>query len=290
MKFGDIPMDDLKMTAYPQDTSADAVILGDFGEVKFNYFQAKGEFQLIYTRFRRIKIFNKNGYKWADHQVSLYDHGYLNENIQSFKGCTYNLVKGKMEKSKISRKDLLREQESEYWNSESFTMPDIQDNCIIEYEYTIVSNYIRNLPEWYFQQTIPVRWSELNIEIPEYFIYKPLITGYERLLLRDIEQGGGHIVLVTRDSDREYGSTGIQNQTISFSTTKQRLVAADMPAFISEPMLTTSQNYILKVNFELESTQYPGQQIQYYTESWDAINKSLLKSESFGVQLNGDYS
>ncbi|MEZ5001093.1 MAG: hypothetical protein R2727_10885 [Bacteroidales bacterium] len=111
MKFGDIPMDDLKMTAYPQDTSADAVILGDFGEVKFNYFQAKGEFQLIYTRFRRIKIFNKNGYKWADHQVSLYDHGYLNENIQSFKGCTYNLVKGKMEKSKISRKDLLREQE-----------------------------------------------------------------------------------------------------------------------------------------------------------------------------------
>ncbi|MEZ5001095.1 MAG: hypothetical protein R2727_10895 [Bacteroidales bacterium] len=59
-----------------------------------------------------------------------------------------------------------------------------------------------------------------------------------------------------------------------------------MPAFISEPMLTTSQNYILKVNFELESTQYPGQQIQYYTESWDAINKSLLKSESFGVQLN----
>ncbi|MEZ5001094.1 MAG: hypothetical protein R2727_10890 [Bacteroidales bacterium] len=81
-------------------------------------------------------------------------------------------------------------------------MPDIQDNCIIEYEYTIVSNYIRNLPEWYFQQTIPVRWSELNIEIPEYFIYKPLITGYERLLLRDIEQGGGHIVLVTRDSDR----------------------------------------------------------------------------------------
>jgi hypothetical protein len=32
IKFGDIPLEDLKMTTYPQDSSAHAVILTDYGE------------------------------------------------------------------------------------------------------------------------------------------------------------------------------------------------------------------------------------------------------------------
>jgi hypothetical protein len=32
LKFGDIPMEDMKMTVYPKDSAAEAVILADYGE------------------------------------------------------------------------------------------------------------------------------------------------------------------------------------------------------------------------------------------------------------------
>ena len=37
MKFGKINMDELKMTEYDKDTSASAVILGDFGNIDIEY-------------------------------------------------------------------------------------------------------------------------------------------------------------------------------------------------------------------------------------------------------------
>lgn len=156
MKYGDVTVQDLQMTAYPYDKGASAVFLGDFGEIRFEYDQIESDFQVVYTRHTRIKIFNKNGYEYADHKVRLYEYGSLEEKVGTFKATTYNLVDGKIVKTKLSKKDLLSEKESQYWKSESFTMPDVQDNCIIEYEYSIRSNYFRNLPVWYFQQKVPV--------------------------------------------------------------------------------------------------------------------------------------
>src|SRR6266581_164012 len=67
-KFGDIPLEDMKMTVYPLDSSASAVVLVDFGESIINYNQSKG-FQITFERLRRVKILTKEGLKWADFSI-----------------------------------------------------------------------------------------------------------------------------------------------------------------------------------------------------------------------------
>jgi len=104
MKFGQIDQDNLAMTIYDKDTSASAVVLGDYGDVTFHYVQAEGSWYINFTRHRRIKIFKKSGYEWANHQILLYNEGNLSENVSALKGFTYNLVDGKIEQEKLTKK------------------------------------------------------------------------------------------------------------------------------------------------------------------------------------------
>ena len=103
-KFGDAPIEYLEMKYYDKDSTAEAVILGDFGRTSFIYDQFNDGFLLTFTRHTLIKIFNSNGYEWANIEISLYNDSGLKEEVGSLKGFTYNLVDGKVEKTKLDRK------------------------------------------------------------------------------------------------------------------------------------------------------------------------------------------
>lgn len=55
IKFGDVPMEHLKMTSYDKDSSAIAVVLADYGQSNFLYNDEKG-FYVKFERTTRIKI------------------------------------------------------------------------------------------------------------------------------------------------------------------------------------------------------------------------------------------
>jgi len=289
MKFGKIDEDNLAMTVYDKDTSASAVVLGDYGDVAFNYVQGEGSWYINFTRHRRIKILKKSGYEWANHQILLYDHGSLSEKVTAIKGFTYNRVDGKTEKEKLTKKSQFREEVSEYYNATKFTMPNVREGSIIEYVYTIKSDYLFQLPTWQFQYTIPVAWSEYNVTIPEYFAYKQLMKGYELLAVNENTTGTETIILT--NTERTYDRQGVQSQysqnNIEFRTEIYRMVAKDMPAFIEEPMITTAENYKASMDFELAIVQMPNSLMRNYTATWESINKSLLEHEDFGGQLSG---
>ncbi|MFM8832839.1 MAG: hypothetical protein ACKOEV_04295, partial [Cytophagales bacterium] len=61
LKFGDVTTDELKMTIYPKDSSAEAVVLGDYGESKLEYNKSQESFQIVFERVRRVKILRKEG-------------------------------------------------------------------------------------------------------------------------------------------------------------------------------------------------------------------------------------
>ena len=48
-------MAELQMTVYPKDSTADAVVLCDYGNVYYKYNNSRG-FMRMYERTRRIKI------------------------------------------------------------------------------------------------------------------------------------------------------------------------------------------------------------------------------------------
>jgi hypothetical protein len=58
-----------------------------------------------------------------------------------------------------------------------FTFPAIKEGSIIEYEYTIHSDFIFNLQPWEFQGAYPRLWSEYNVSIPEFLYYVFLSQG-----------------------------------------------------------------------------------------------------------------
>ncbi len=274
MKYGKIDQTNLEMQQYEKDTSVAAVVIGDFGDVKFSFIS--GGFKIVFDRHIRIKIFKKEGYSWADNQLRLYSSGGRSERLSKISGATYNLENGKVEKSKLTNKAIFKEEESKDIQSVKFTMPDVKEGSIIEYQYTIASDFLFNLPEWQFQRSIPVLWSEYNASVPEFFYYKQIVTGYETLDVSDIGTTSDILVL-----DPE------SNSKINFINNVYRMVGIDIPAFVSEPMLTTADNYLLKIKFELASENYPNTPSVLHTQSWESINKNLVERQDFYGQLSG---
>src|SRR5688572_13924147 len=97
VKFGDIPMHDMKMTTYMPDSSAEAVVLVDYGEAYIQVNMATAV--MTFERHVRIKILKKEGTKWADAIIPLYRSGSAEEKVSQLKASTFNLVNGKMVES-----------------------------------------------------------------------------------------------------------------------------------------------------------------------------------------------
>src|SRR5438128_777695 len=86
IKFGEIPMEDMKMTVYDLDSSASAVILADYGEANLLLNSTKPT--LLFERHIRIKILKKDGLKWANAAIPLFHTNSAEEKVTNLKAST----------------------------------------------------------------------------------------------------------------------------------------------------------------------------------------------------------
>ena len=70
-KFGKIAPADFNLEAARFDSGANALIIADIGSTTFEG-NNKGFFTLVFTRFMRVKILNKNGFDAGNYQIFLY--------------------------------------------------------------------------------------------------------------------------------------------------------------------------------------------------------------------------
>jgi hypothetical protein len=158
--FGKVQIPDVEMKQYELDTSASAVVLCDFGKSYFQYQSEKG-FQVVFERTTRIKIFKKSGYEYANVEVPYYKKSNSEkEVVTELKGYTYNLENGKMVKTKLTGESIFDEDKTENWKLKKFSLPNVKEGSVIEYTYTIKSDFLFTFREWEFQSDIPVIWSE----------------------------------------------------------------------------------------------------------------------------------
>lgn len=285
--FGKISHEELEMKFYHLDSTANAVVLGEYGTSRFTYNQNKG-IQVLFTRHTRIKILNTAGYPWADVEIPVYHDGNSAENVTKLKGFTYNLQNDKIEKSKLKSDGKFVEKRSEHWNVVKFTLPNVKEGSVIEYSYTIVSDFLFNLQDWEFQKTIPVAWSEYEVKVPEYFYYKQLFQGYHPLVINETSTASDNFTIVERERTGGEGlrdapvQSKVSNHQIAFMTTVNRWAAQDVPAMVEESFMTTLSDYIMKIEFELASTRFPGSPVKNYTTTWENIDKELLDDDDFG--------
>jgi hypothetical protein len=264
IKFGEIPMDDMKMTVYDKDSSAAAVILADYGEA---YLQTNATNATInFERHVRIKILRKDGLEWANPKVYLFNIGSTEEKVTGLKASTFNLENGKIVETKMSKESVFKEKFDRNRVIQKFTLPNVKEGSVIEYSYKIISEFFWLFPNWRFQETIPTRLSEYWAIQPDFFIYERYMQGY----------------LQISDYEMKYKPMG------DYQAKAHHWIVRDVPAFKSEPYMTSEADYISKINFALSHINFPGQPVREIMGSWVKLNNDLLEDENFGGAIRGN--
>ena len=290
IKFGEVPIEDLKLQVYPNDSAAVAVVLADFGQTTMEYDQVEG-FYLLFDRITRIKILKKEGLEYANFTIPLYHSGTTDEKLSGLKAVTYNLENGKTVETKFKNDALIKEQYDANLNFVKVALPNVKEGSIVEITYKVRSEFLFNFQDWQFQSKIPTVWSEYRARVPEYFGYDKYMQGYVGLAVNEEKREPSSIIINSKErsgSSWTTTSSTFSSDKIEFFETRYRWAASDVPAFKPEPFITTEQDYISKINFELSFTKFPNQPIKNYMGSWSDINDQFSKSENFGIEVTGN--
>ena len=144
VKFGKIDKSLLEMKVYDKDTTADAVIICDYGDFDPNSFN--------FTRIYRLKVLRKSGCDRANFVMGV-------RSRSNIRGFTYNLVNGEIAKDKLKSESIFEEMVTHDSYRYRVTMPNVQVGSVIDIQVIFTGiPYV-----WYFQSTIPVMWSELRL-------------------------------------------------------------------------------------------------------------------------------
>lgn len=287
-KFGKIEMSDMAMTKYDNDTTAGALILFDNGTSDF-ILNREMNFQFVYERHCQIKIFKKSAFNIGNISIRLYHSGKSKESLSDLKAVTYNLVGGKIEKTKLDNDNIYKAEGKNYTDMK-FAFPEIKEGSIIEFAFAITSDFLYNFRGWTFQYSYPARWSQYLYKIPEYFNYQKSTKGYLNFdIMKNDEQMTTFSIPATND-DRNTGVGSFKRLSgppeFLRATSKRTILGVrNVPAFIQEPNIDCEDNYIQSIEFELSSIQFPQQTKKDFTESWKSVNTKMKEDEDFGNLL-----
>jgi hypothetical protein len=271
-KLGFIDRESLDMTVYPGDSTADAVVLYDYAEVNFSFDDQRG-FVITTTYWERIKILKESALDRASVSLRYYDgNSYkYSENVTDISGYTFNLVDNRIVTSEMDRKAIKTEKLSENNQARRFNLPNVKKGSVIEYTYTVTTPMnVRDKPStWSFQTSVPVKWSEYRVTIPDMLYYKIIMGGYLSLSI----------------NERERVNVRMGHSKFDGSGTKYRFVLKNAPAFNKEPFITTPADYISKINFELETISIPGEVVKSYSNTWEKVDETYTDATWFGGEL-----
>ncbi len=270
MKWGKVEDSDLQMAVYEQDTAAAAAILCDFAELSVDL--GDGDLRYSFEHHRRIKILKRSGFSYADITISFHD----GQEVANLKA---QLFTPDGQKYEVGKDAIFEEQSSEEWSQMKFSFPQVAEGAVVEYQYRLTSESIFQLREWYFQSEIPIRWSELRLSIPEWYDYIFLNQGRKM----DIVEQDQRPETIRVPSGRSASSGG--SGTIQAKVNKHRFVMENVPALKEEAYITTMDDYLARIRFQLRSIQYPQSYLQPILTDWATLARELSESEYFGKQI-----
>ncbi len=285
-KFGKVSKEELDEKLYAKDSSASAAVLYRSKKIRFNYIQGSG-FKVLTDVHERVKIYNKDGFAYATVSEVLYQSRGSKESISNLKAFTYNLEGEKIVKQKMDKSGIFSTALNKYRNEEKFTLPNIKEGSVIEYEYQITSPFYYSIDEIKFQYDIPIKRMEVSIATPEYFVFKPNMKGY--LAVRP-KYGSktGKINFVSKNRNRAGGAvqgTAYSNNQVDYQINTTEFIMNDVAALKEEPFVNDMDNYRSAVNYELQYVQFPQSTRESYTTTWEEVIKKIYESDGFGGQL-----
>ncbi len=286
LELGKVTIAELEEKQNFNDPTAVATFLFKKGEVQYTYSQEK-DFEMTTEVKVKIKIYKKEGYEWANTMISYYVGGSSRESVSISDAVTYNLVNGKIEKSKLKSDGIFDEKINKYWNRKKIAMPNVKEGSVIEYSYTINSPRIGELKDWNFQHSIPVNYSEFKTYIPEYFIYKPTQKGFLFPKVT-VEKNQKSISYNYREANQPGGTilNSTSQEKLNFEETQTTYLAFNLPAMKDEAFVNNIDNYTSIITHELSSIKFPNSPYKNYSTDWETVTKKIYEADDFGSELN----
>lgn len=278
MKFGKVTVNDFSIASPIIDSNTNAVVLADIGNSEI-IGNDKGWFSLAYSHMKRVKIINKKGMDAADVSIILYKSENSEEKLDKCKAITYNLENGQVMQTKLESSNIFKEKKSKNQIEYKFTFPNVKEGSILEYSYTVESEFIEYLRSWDFQGANPVLYTQYSVRIPEFFVYSFLDQGYYKTGYTKKDRYQTYNVSVSN------GALASDRYSISGGETEHTWNAFNVPALKEERYTSSIDNHISRIDFQLSKYRFPNTPEKNVLGNWASVSELMLKHESFGNEI-----
>lgn len=265
--YAKIDKADLSMKVCDFEKDANAMVLFDKGDVYYD-----NDFNIVLERHKRIKILSESGKKEADIRIEYYG-GNKFEYVTGLQGEIFNLNNDNVEITKLDKKQIFTEIVDKSRMALVFTFPNVKAGSVIEYKYKQTINSPWNIPDWFFQEDVPVRHSELVTTIPEWFYFrtqqrsgKPFSKYATSVESRSINSSSGNTPLLLNENKTLY-------------------VMSNVPSMVKEPFMRSEADNLQCMYFQLTNFNPPAGFTQSYSNTWAKVGGILSDDEDFGLQL-----
>ncbi|MGJ8667318.1 MAG: DUF3857 domain-containing protein [Patiriisocius sp.] len=146
-KFGNVSVEELTETHDPQFPEANAKVI--VRDVEYN-------FGVVLYVFERIKIYNKEGFEFANWEINF-------EDVESLKATTYNLENGEIVATNVEKGNIFKEKVTDEEEVSKFSFPNVKEGSVLELKYKVRDIGLR----WIGTQSyIPIKNVKVLIKNP----------------------------------------------------------------------------------------------------------------------------
>ena len=313
MKFGKPTKEEMQMTTYEAEPDAEAVVLCRLTDVEYSIqqtgylvdYREKVRIKVLKpsgVRYAKVvvpflkntPIDNRNSSSKMLLKVDATDNNsvsssfeeqagamttadldrYSEESVEDVKATAYNLQGSKVVKSVLKKGAFVETKIDDQHYQVEFTVPDVKEGTVIEYEYTLHSELFWLLHDWFAQCEIPVVYAKLDMNIPRYLLFNLEEHGVQRLIT-SCESGTMRFKL---ESDPLAAQTVVpSNHYIS--------VGRNLKGMKQGNGVWSMQDNCAGITALLKHYSMRGAAVVDYTRTWEQIDEMVLKSDDLGKQL-----
>ncbi len=281
--FGAVADADMDMVSYAAEPEAEAVVLFDVGESVFVDTPEYG-YNIRFTRTRRVKILTRAGVDRATVSIPFYvEKADRSEKIVSLQAFTYNREDGRTFRKPLDPQTVFEEQINNRWKAKKFVFPDVKEGSVIEYRYTLETPFHFNLPDWNFQGNIPTVYSEYTVRMIPFYEYVFLAQGITKF-----DHQSSQVAAEKRvwGNLTKVGMGHTVGEGVEFNDYVHTYAMKNVPSFKDESYITSEEDYIMKIDFQLSKFKRPQGGSEEIITTWPLLIKGLMKHERFGKYMS----
>ncbi len=245
-----------KRTASPYADSPDAVIVYDLERMYID----KQEWDIVREHYVRIQVFTEAGKEYANVRIPYWhDH-----HVSEIKAQTI-LPDGR--RIKLENDDIFEEGDKNKWLVKVFALPGVEDQCIIEYQYTYRATSIGTAQPKYFQSYLQTEYSKFSMTLPQGFEYKA--------------------------STRNIPDSYIAPEKEEFDTPEQQDLTRftwefhDLPPIKDEPYMYNRQDHLFSMNLQMVRYVDQYNDIKFIKE-WEDLTEIVMEEYDSYFRKSGN--